>query len=83
MVTIVIIFFFMFEKNTTAMSRHLLLWFCCNEEGNNTKLLSPFSMALLQKMATITFVTCFNGGGVVKKPMATIGLLFFSLVLLV
>jgi hypothetical protein len=49
--TTFVAFFFMFKKKkTTAMNRHFLLWFYCNEQDDGTKLLSPSSVVVLQKI---------------------------------
>jgi len=82
------LFYYKQKGDDNYCHRLFLPWFYCSEEGDDSKLVSPFSvvvsqrkrrrqqlsspfsMVLLQKMATITIVTFFSGF-VTKKVMAT------------
>ncbi len=82
-VTIVIAFFFhgsiVAKKATTPSWRRLFSVVVSQKRRRRQQLPSPFSMGLLQKMATITIVTFFSGF-VTKKVTATM-LLPFSMVM--
>jgi hypothetical protein len=60
------------EKDDNVAMRHcLLLWWCCNDKGDKNLLLSPSSMALLQKNAIIIAIALFSGFAI-KKVTTTL-----------
>ncbi len=90
-------FFMFEKKKMTKMSHCFFRWFGCSEDGNDIKLplpsfvlqkrrrrqqlLSPFFMALLQKMAIVT-TFAFFGGFAMKKVMTPMSLPYSMVVAL-